>query len=122
MSGSPRYPTIYEINAWVWLSDLSKRHGTSLDLGSVPSAEWDAIADYGFDSVWLMGVWERSPAGIAIANQNNNLLRDFRQALPDFHPKTMWDPLIACAAMSLTSIWAAPADLPSHGRNSPNGI
>jgi hypothetical protein len=84
MSGSPRYPTIYEINAWVWLSDLSKRHRTSLDLGSVPSAEWDAIAEYGFDCIWLMGVWERSPAGIAIANQNLNLLSDFRQALPDF--------------------------------------
>jgi len=84
MSGSPRYPTIYEINAWVWLSDLSKRHRTSLDLSSVPSAEWDTIAEYGFDCIWLMGVWERSPAGIAIANQNLNLLRDFRQALPDF--------------------------------------
>jgi glycosidase len=33
-----------------------------------------------------MGVWERSPAGIAIANRNENLLADFRQALPDFRP------------------------------------
>jgi hypothetical protein len=31
-----------------------------------------------------MGVWERSPAGIAIANQNQGLLADFRRALPDF--------------------------------------
>src|SRR5215472_4467373 len=31
-----------------------------------------------------MGVWERSPAGIAIANQNKNLIADFRRALPDF--------------------------------------
>ena len=31
-----------------------------------------------------MGVWERSPAGIAVANQNKNLLDDFRRALPDF--------------------------------------
>jgi hypothetical protein len=34
-----------------------------------------------------MGVWERSPAGIAIANQNKNLLDDFRAALPDFKPE-----------------------------------
>jgi hypothetical protein len=54
---------------------------------SVPSGEWDAIAAYGFDSVWLMGVWERSPAGIAIANQNKGLLDDFRRALPDFRPE-----------------------------------
>jgi glycosidase len=31
-----------------------------------------------------MGVWERSPAGIAIANANSGLLADFRRALPDF--------------------------------------
>jgi hypothetical protein len=34
----PRYPTIYEINAWVWLSDLSQKSGTIVDLRSVPSA------------------------------------------------------------------------------------
>ncbi|MGC1649913.1 MAG: alpha-amylase family glycosyl hydrolase [Candidatus Sulfotelmatobacter sp.] len=79
----PRYPTIYEVDTWVWLSDLSKS-GTSVDLSCVPSAEWDAMAAYGFDAVWLMGVWERSPAGIAITNRNQSLLEDFRRALPDF--------------------------------------
>ena len=66
----PRYPTLYEINTWVWLTDLAARNGFPVDLSSVPPAEWDAIATYGFDAVWLMGVWERSPAGIAIANKN----------------------------------------------------
>ena len=83
----PRYPTLYEINTWVWLSELSLKTGRSVDLGSVPEAEWDAIARFGFDAVWFMGVWERSPAGIAIANQNENLLDDFRRALPDFKPE-----------------------------------
>jgi hypothetical protein len=82
----PPYPTLYEINTWVWLADLSQKYGRNVSLSSVPSDEWDAIAVYGFDSVWLMGVWERSPAGIAIANQNQSLLDDFRQALPDFSP------------------------------------
>src|SRR5277367_6388527 len=82
----PRYPTVYEINTWAWLSDLSRKYGKTLDLSSVPSQEWDAIAAYGFDAVWLMGVWERSPAGIAIANRNEGLLEDFRRALPDFSP------------------------------------
>jgi hypothetical protein len=82
----PRYPTIYEINTWIWLSELSRKTGTVIDLGSVPAAEWDAIATFGFDAVWLMGVWERSPLGIAIANANNALLDEFRRALPDFRP------------------------------------
>jgi glycosidase len=84
MSRWPRYPTIYEVDTWVWLSDLSQKAGTSVDLSCVPSAEWDAIANYGLDAVWLMGVWERSPAGIAVANRNETLLGDFRRALPDF--------------------------------------
>jgi hypothetical protein len=87
VSGWPPYPVAYEINTWVWLTDLSQKYGTKVKLSSVPSAEWDAIAVYGFDSVWLMGVWERSPAGVAIANQNKSLLDDFRRALPDFSPE-----------------------------------
>ncbi len=87
MSIWSRYPTLYEINTWVWLSELSVKTGSTVDLGSVPSAEWDAIAKFGFDAVWFMGVWERSPAGIAIANQNKDLVEDFRRALPDFKPE-----------------------------------
>jgi hypothetical protein len=83
----PRYPTLYEINTWVWLTDLSQKCRRKVNLSSVPSAEWDAIAVYGFDSAWFMGVWERSPAGTAIANQNKSLLDDFRRALPDFSPE-----------------------------------
>jgi glycosidase len=83
----PRFATAYEINCWVWLSELSQKCGRNVSLSSVPSAEWDAIAAYGFDAVWLMGVWERSTAGISIANQNKNLLDDFRRALPDFRPE-----------------------------------
>jgi hypothetical protein len=81
-----RQLTVYEINTWVWLSGLSKKSGGPLDLGSVPSAEWDAIARYGFDAVWFMGVWERSPAGIAIANGNADLVAEFHGTLPDFVP------------------------------------
>jgi len=82
-----RYPTLYEINTWVWLTALAQSSETNVDLSCVPATEWDAIAAFGFDAVWLMGVWERSPAGIAIANRNENLLADFRRALPDFRPE-----------------------------------
>ncbi len=83
----PRYPSLYEINTWVWLSELGRRYGRKVDLSSVPSSEWDAIAAWGCDAVWLMGVWKRSPAGIAVADRNQGLLEDFRRALPDFRPE-----------------------------------
>jgi hypothetical protein len=84
MKAWPKHPVIYEINAWVWLSELSRKYQTSVKLATVPNEEWDAIASYGFDAVWFMGVWERSPLGIEISMRNKGLLEDFRRALPDF--------------------------------------
>ena len=80
----PLHPVIYEINTWVWLSELSQKYQRAVNLATVPTAEWDQIAYFGFDAVWFMGVWERSPAGIAISMQNLGLLEDFKRALPDF--------------------------------------
>lgn len=77
-------PVIYEINTWVWLRELAQKNGRQVDLATVPDQEWDAIAGLGFDAVWLMGVWERSPAGIEISMRSSGLLEDFRRALPDF--------------------------------------
>ena len=79
-----RYPLIYEINTWVWLKELRQKYKGPVTLAAVPEEEWDSIAALGFDAVWLMGVWERSPAGTRIALQNQGLLAAFRKALPDF--------------------------------------
>ena len=87
MSSWPRYPIIYEINTWVWLGELSRTQGKPVTLATVPDQEWDALAAHGFDAIWFMGVWERSPAGIAISMKNEGLLTDFRRALPDFSPE-----------------------------------
>lgn len=77
-------PVIYEINTWVWLGELAQQYGSAITLDTIPEEEWDRLSSLGFDAVWFMGVWERSPAGIAIAKGNINLLEDFRRALPDF--------------------------------------
>lgn len=82
----PKHPVIYEINTWVWLSELERKHDRPVDLATVPEQEWETIAAYGADAVWFMGVWERSPAGIAISLENPGLLDDFARALPDFTP------------------------------------
>ena len=84
MNPWPRYPVIHEINTWVWLDELSRRYGKAVDLATVPKSDWDALGAHGFDAVWFMGVWERSPAGIDISMRNAGLLADFSRALPDF--------------------------------------
>ncbi len=79
-------PVIYEINTWPWLDELSRDAGRPVDLGSVPARVWDELAALGIDAVWLMGVWQRSPAGIAIALDNPDLTADFDAALPGWRP------------------------------------
>ena len=79
----PRRPTIYEINAAVWLQRLGRESGRPLALDEVPGAAWDALAAMPVDAVWLMGVWQRSPAGLRIALNDPDLQAADRAALPD---------------------------------------
>lgn len=82
----PKRPILYEINTWVWLKMLSQRENRPVTLGSVPDSDWDEIARLGADAVWLMGVWQRSLAGVRIAFANPGFLREFHSALPDPTP------------------------------------
>lgn len=77
-------PIIYEINTRPWLAELSARYHTPITLGSVPPQEWDALGALHVDAVWFMGVWQRSPAGIAVSNANPALQAEFGRALPDY--------------------------------------
>ncbi|MGH3215028.1 MAG: alpha-amylase family glycosyl hydrolase, partial [Trebonia sp.] len=83
MTGWPARPAIYEVDTAVWLGDLSRAAGRRVTLAGVTGSGWDAITPDGADAVWLMGVWERSPAGLALADANPELQASFREALPD---------------------------------------
>jgi Alpha amylase, catalytic domain len=87
VTGWPDQPVIYEIDTWPWLRDLSSRAGrASLTLSEVPAEAWDAVVPAGVDAIWLMGVWERSPAGLQIALRDDRLTASFRATLPDLGP------------------------------------
>jgi hypothetical protein len=86
MSQWPERPVIYEVNTAVWLAELSRAAGRQVTLADVPDSAWDAVTPERIDAVWLMGVWERSPDGLALANANPGLLESFREALPDMRP------------------------------------
>ncbi len=76
-------PTVYEINTAVWLQRLGRERGRPLGLGEVPGADWDVLAALPVDAVWLMGVWQRSPVGRAVALGEPALRAGYRAALPD---------------------------------------
>jgi hypothetical protein len=79
----PENPLVHEINTWVWLADLSARYGRRVTLADVPDNVWDDVAGPGIDVVWLMGVWQRSRAGAAIARIDPVMAAAQRAALPD---------------------------------------
>jgi hypothetical protein len=81
------HPHLFEINTWAWLEKLSARFGRVMKLADVPDTEWDTLARLGFDIVWLMGVWQRSPESrrIALADTSNDPLYDL--ALPGWKPE-----------------------------------
>ena len=48
---------------YVWLDQLSRSYGYAITrLDQVPDAELDLLATRGFSGLWLIGLWERSPA------------------------------------------------------------
>jgi hypothetical protein len=87
MTRWPDQPVIYEINTAVWLNELARAAGRPVTLADVAAADWDTAVPAGVDAVWLMGVWERSPAGLELAKANPELLASFAQALPDLRPE-----------------------------------
>ena len=76
------HPHLYEISAWPWLERLSGRGRHPLTLGEVHAATWDAIAETGADSVYLMGVWRRSPMGRLAARTDPSLMAEYDRTLP----------------------------------------
>lgn len=76
------HPHLYQINTWAWLDELSSQAGRQLQLTDVADAEWDKLQALGIDIVYLMGVWQRSPAGRHLFRTDAKAFKAFDHALP----------------------------------------
>ena len=60
-------------NAPVWLYQLSQKYGYTITaLDQVPDRELELLAQRGFNSLWLIGIWQRSPASRRIKQMTGN--------------------------------------------------
>jgi len=58
---------------YVWLDQLSRHYGRPLTrLDQIPEEELDRLAGWGFTALWLIGIWERSPASQLIKQRMGN--------------------------------------------------
>src|SRR5499427_8283712 len=80
---SPRYPSLYQINTRVWLTELSRKLGRTAMLDDIPDVELDRIAEMGFDWVWFLSVWQTGLLGQQISRSNPEWRREFEETLPD---------------------------------------
>lgn len=76
------HPHLIEIPTWAWLEEFSHQRHRPVTLGQVPDAEWDRLRSLGFDLVWLMGVWKRSPAARRLVRADPTRFGDYDRALP----------------------------------------
>jgi glycosidase len=54
-------------STWVWMAQLSKQHGRRIGrLDEIPDEELATLARRGLNSLWLIGIWERSRASKTI--------------------------------------------------------
>ena len=82
--GGPRYPSLFQVNTRVRLSELSAALGRPATLDDVPDAELDRLAADGFDLVWLLGVWQTGEAARRVSASNEGWRAEYRRVLPDF--------------------------------------
>jgi len=79
----PRYPSLYQINTRVWLTELSRGLGRRAMLDDIPDAELDRLAQMGFDWLWFLSIWQTGIAGQHISRANAEWRDEFRETLPD---------------------------------------
>ncbi|HQR44491.1 MAG TPA: alpha-amylase family glycosyl hydrolase [Thermoanaerobaculia bacterium] len=80
----PRYPSLFQVNTRVRLSELSWALGRPATLDDIPDGELDRLAADGFDLVWYLGVWQTGEAARRVSRSKREWLEEYRRVLPDF--------------------------------------
>ena len=63
MKTYPKYPSLYQVNTRVWLTEMSHDLGRRANLDDIPDIELDRLAEMGFDWIWFLSVWSTGKLG-----------------------------------------------------------
>ena len=84
---SARYPSLFQVNTRVYLSELAGELGHRTTLDDVPDRQLDEWAKAGFDLIWALGVWQTGLTGQRISASIPGALEEYRRVLSDFCPE-----------------------------------
>jgi hypothetical protein len=79
----PLYPSLYQINTRVWMTELTRSLGRHATLDDVPDADLDRLVGMGFDWIWFLSVWCTGEAGRSASRSNVEWRKEFQETLPD---------------------------------------
>ncbi|WP_428897347.1 Alpha amylase [Parelusimicrobium proximum] len=77
-------PHIIEINTKLLLNRMRNESGSHVTLDTIPDSFWAQIKDWGFDAVWMLGVWTRSVKSREIAQNHEGIKEEIRAIDPNF--------------------------------------
>ncbi len=95
---SPRYPSLYQINTRVWLTELSRALGRLATLDDIPDAELDRLRGMGLDWIWFLSVWQTGPDAREVSRSHAGWREEFEETLPDLQEED-----IAGSGFAITS-------------------
>lgn len=78
-----QYPSLFQINTRVWLTELSCNFSRPATLDDIPDSALDRLAGMGFDWVWLLSVWQTGLLGQQVSRTSEAWKREFEETLPD---------------------------------------
>ncbi|HTQ64373.1 MAG TPA: alpha-amylase family glycosyl hydrolase [Puia sp.] len=79
----PNYPTLYQVNTRVWITELSQLLQRKATLDDIPDKALDQFAEMGFNWIWFLSVWRTGETAKKISRQNRDWRREFEATLPD---------------------------------------
>lgn len=77
------FPSLYQVNTRVWLTELSANLGRTATLDDISNTELDKLAASGFDWVWFLSVWQTGMEGRRVSRENQGWRKEFEQTLSD---------------------------------------
>jgi hypothetical protein len=80
---SPTYPSLYQLNTRVWLTELARGLGRPATLDDIPDDELDHLGSLGFDWIWMLSVWQTGLAGQRVSRSHAGWRHEFQETLPD---------------------------------------
>jgi glycosidase len=83
----PKYPSLYQVNTRVWLTELSQGLGRQATLDDIPDSALDSFAELGFDWIWFLSVWCTGELGRKVSLENPEWRGDFEETLPDLQDR-----------------------------------